>query len=222
MSIHFLDKIYFGRPLEAHLSNQISTIKSCLASLTINRHSINLREYIKSNSQIRNDCFLDSQCPLKQCQNTGICLDRIQCNCQHTSFEGRFCTNSFNDNTHGLIFDQPFSKEKKFSTYKLSFGIITKTSTAEIIRVNDQIYVEVYRGSIRIKLIGNEYIQNDFPINDGYYHLIQIEYNITGYLYLNVDNKSIIKQLTNILLFDRPLLFLIGQNPAFKHPFQVR
>ena len=40
------------------------------------------------------------------------------------------------------------------------------------------------------------FIHNDKMINDGYYHLIQIEYNITGYLYLNVDNKSMLKQLT--------------------------
>ena len=226
-SIHFLDKIYIGRPLNIYFLNHISTIKACFASLTINVHSINLREYIKPNSQIRNDCFLDSQCPLKQCQNTGFCLDRIQCDCQHTSFQGRFCTNfklgySFNNYTPGLIFDQPFNKEKPLSIYKLSFGIITKMNTAEIIRINDQISIELYRGSIRIKLIGNESIHNNYLVHDGYYHLIQIQYNITGYLSLNVDNKLIMKQITNKILFDKPLLLLIGQNPVFKYPFQVR
>jgi hypothetical protein len=49
-----------------------------------------------------------------------------------------------------------------------------------------------------------------------------MEYNITGYLYLNVDNKTIVKQVKNRILFDKPLLLLIGQNPAFKNPFQVR
>ncbi|CAF3434495.1 unnamed protein product, partial [Rotaria sp. Silwood2] len=186
----------------------------------------NLREYIKPNSLIRNDCFLDSQCPLQQCQNTGICFDRIQCDCHHTSFQGKFCTNlklgySFNDYTHGLIFDQPFLHEKSFSTYKLSFGIVTKMKKAEIIHINDQISIDLYNGLISIKLIGNEFIQNDHPINDGYYHLVKIQYNKTGYLYLNVDNKLLVKQLINGILFDKPLLLLIGQNPAFKHPFQV-
>ncbi len=225
-SVYFHDKIYFGRPMEAHFINHLSTLKSCLASLTINSRSINFREYIKPNSQIRNDCFLDSQCPLKQCQNTGICLDRIQCDCQHTSFQGKFCTNiklgySFNDSKPGLIFDQPFIKEKTFSTYKISFGIVTKMNIADIIRINDQIFIELYRGSMRIKVIGNEFLYNNQSINDGYYHLIQIEYNTTGYLSLNVDGKSRLKQLTKKLLFDKPLLLLIGQNLAFKHPFQV-
>jgi hypothetical protein len=225
-SIYFLDKIYFGRPSDIHFLNHLSTIKSCLASLTLNGHSINLREYIKPNSQVRNDCFLDSQCPLKQCQNTGICLDRIQCDCQHTSFQGKFCTNlklgySFTNSTSGLIFDQPFSKEITFSIYKLSFGIVTKMNTADIIRINNEIYIELYRGFIRIKFIRNEYIYNNQSINDGFYHLIQIEYNVTGYLYLNVDNRSVIKQLTNKILVDKPFVLLIGQNPAFKHPFQV-
>jgi len=222
-SIYFLDKIYFGRSLD----NQIPIIKACFASLTINSHSINLREYIKPNSQIRNDCFLDSQCPLKHCLNTGICRERIRCDCQHTSFQGKFCTNfklgySFNDYTPGLIFDQPFLKEKSFSIYQISFGIITKMNLSEIIRINDQISIELYNGLIRIKLIGNEFLYHDQIINDGYYHLIQIQYNITGYLYLNVDNKPIFKQLNKKILFDKPLLLLIGQNPAFKNPFQVR
>jgi hypothetical protein len=225
--IHFLDKIYFGQSLASQFLNPISTIKACLASLTIDSHVVNLREYIKPNSQIRNDCFLDSQCPLKQCLNTGFCRERIQCDCQHTSFQGRYCTNfklgySFNDSTPGLIFDQPFLKEKPFSNYKISFGIITKINLSEIIRINDQISIDLYQGSIRIKLIGNEYLYHDRIINDGYYHLIQMEYNITGYLYLNVDNKTIVKQVKNRILFDKPLLLLIGQNPAFKNPFQVR
>ncbi|CAF1361401.1 unnamed protein product [Rotaria sordida] len=224
-SIYFLDKIYFGRPLNIPYLDRISTIKACFASLTINSHSINLREYIKSNSPIRNDCFLNSQCPLKQCQNTGICRDRIQCDCQHTSFQGKFCTNlklgySFNDYTPGLIFDQPFLYEKTFSTYQISFGIVTKMKKAEIIHVNDQISIDLYNGFIRIKLIENEFIQNDQSINDGYYHLVKIQYNNTGYLYLNVDNKLLIKQLKNKILFDKPLLLLIGQNPAFRYPFQ--
>lgn len=97
----------------------------------------------------------------------------------------------------------------------------------EIIRVSDQIQIELYRGHIRIKLAGNvnndnDFIDNDIIINDGYYHLIQIEYNITGYLSLNVDKKPISKQLTYKLSFDKPLLLLIGQNPAFKHGFQVK
>jgi hypothetical protein len=99
--------------------------------------------------------------------------------------------------------------------------------TGEIIRVSDQIQIELYRGHIRIKLGGNinndnEFIENDIMINDGYYHLVQVEYNITGYLRLNVDSKSIVQQLTYRLSFDKPLLLLIGQNPAFRHGFQVR
>ncbi|CAF3592569.1 unnamed protein product, partial [Rotaria sp. Silwood2] len=71
-SIHFIDTIYFGRP--SFLSsdslpfNHINTLKICLASLTINSRSINLHEYIKTNFHIRNDCFLQSQCPLRYCQ----------------------------------------------------------------------------------------------------------------------------------------------------------
>ncbi|CAF3208289.1 unnamed protein product, partial [Rotaria sp. Silwood2] len=91
---------------------------------------------------------------------------------------------------------------------------------AKIIHINDQISIDLYNGLISIKLIGNEFIQNDHPINDGYYHLVKIQYNKTGYLYLNVDNKLLVKQLINGILFDKPLLLLIGQNPAFKHPFQ--
>ncbi len=221
--IYFLDKIYLSRSL----GNEISIIKTCFASLTINSHSINLREYIKPNSQIRNDCFLDSQCPLRYCLNTGICHERIQCDCQHTSLQGKFCTNlklgySFTDKTPGLIFDQPFFKEKIFLSYKISFGIRTKMNTSDIIRINDQISIELYYGLIRIKLIGNEFLYNDQIVNDGYYHLIQIQYNITGYLYLNVDNKMISKQLNRKLLFDKPLLLLIGQNPVFRNPFRVR
>ncbi len=99
--------------------------------------------------------------------------------------------------------------------------------TGEIIRVSDQIQIELHRGHIQIKLAGNnnnenDFIQNDIMVNDGYYHLIQIEYNITGYLSLTVDKKSIVKQLTYRLAFDKPLLLLIGQNPAFKQGFQVR
>ena len=54
---------------------------------------------------------------------------------------------SFNESTPGLIFDQPFIKEKTFSIYKISFGIVTKMNIADIIRINDQIYIELYRGS---------------------------------------------------------------------------
>jgi hypothetical protein len=234
-SIHFIDTIYFGRPSFLSIDilpfNNINTLKTCLASLTINSRSINLRDYIKTNAQIRPDCFLDSQCPLRNCHNTGICLDRIQCDCRHTSFQGEFCTELkagylFNEFTPGLIFDQPFESEKKFSNYKISFGIVTKMSTGEIIRVSDQIQIELYRGHIRIKLAGNinndnEFIQNDLIVNDGFYHLVQIEYNVTGYLRLNVDNKPIVQQLIYKLSFDKPLLSLIGQNPAFRHGFQV-
>ncbi|CAF1302347.1 unnamed protein product [Adineta steineri] len=228
-SIHFIDTIYFGRPTFLS-SDHVNTLKTCLASLTINSRSINLREYIKTNSQIRNDCFLDSQCPLRHCLNTGLCLDRIKCDCQHTSFQGEFCTDLkigyfFNEYTSGLIFDQPYRTDKKFSNYKISFGIVTKMLTGEIIRISDQIQIELYRGHIRIKLAGNinddsDFIQNDIMINDGYYHLVQIEYNITGYLSLNVDNKLIVHQLTYQLLFDKPLLLLIGQNAAFRYGFQ--
>ena len=235
-SVHFMDTIYFGRP--AFLSsdslpfNHINTLKLCLASLTINSRSVNLREYIKANSQIRNDCFLDSQCPLRQCTNTGRCVDRIQCDCQHTSFQGEFCTELktgyfLNQYTSGLIFDQPYRSDRKFSNYKISFGIVSKTVTGEIIRVSDQIQIELHRGHIRIKLAGNinnddEFVQNELMINDGHYHLVQIEYNATGYLRLSVDNRVITKQLTFRLAFDKPLLLLIGQNPAFRHGFQVR
>jgi hypothetical protein len=235
-SIHFIDTIYFGRPsfLSSDILpfNHINTLKTCLASLTINSRSVNLREYIKTNAQIRNDCFLDSQCPLRHCLNTGVCLDRIECDCRHTSLQGKFCTELkigyfFNEYTSGLIFDQPFRSEKKFLNYKISFGIVTKMVTGEIIRISDQIQIELYRGHIRIKLGGNinndnEFIENDIMINDGYYHLVQVEYNITGYLRLNVDSKSIVQQLTYRLSFDKPLLLLIGQNPAFRHGFQVR
>jgi hypothetical protein len=235
-TIYFIDTIYFGRPsfISSDIVpfNNINTLKICLASLAINSRSINLGEYIKTNSHIRSGCFLNSQCPLRYCQNTGICLDHIQCDCQHTSFQGEFCTELkigyfFNEYTSGLIFDQPYQSEKKFFNYQISFGIITKMITGEIIRISDQIQIELYRGYIRIKLAGNinndnDFIQNDIIINDGYYHLIQIEYNITGFLRLNVDKKSIVKQLTYRLSFDKPLLLLIGQNPAFRNGFQVK
>ncbi|UJR31572.1 hypothetical protein I4U23_019059 [Adineta vaga] len=233
-SIYFLDTIYFGRPTflssDSLPFNHINTLKLCLASLTINTRMINLREYIKSNTQIRNDCFLDTQCPLRHCMNTGICRDRIQCDCRHTSFQGEFCTEIrtgyfFNQYTSGLIFDQPYRSDKKFSNYKISFGIVTKMVTGEIIRVSDQLQIEFYRGYLRIKFAGNinndnEFIQNDLIINDGYYHLVQIEYNTTGYLQLSVDNRKIIKQLTYRLAFDKPLLLLIGQNPVFRYGYQ--
>lgn len=225
-SIDFIDKIYLGRSYEIDFLRNLPTIKACFASFTINSQTIHLREYIKANSPIRNDCFLDSQCPLQHCRNTGTCLNRIQCDCRHTSFQGRFCTNfklgySFSNHTPGLIFDQPFNKEKAIALYKLSFGIITKMSLAEILRINDQITIELYRGYIRMKLIGNEYLANPRVINDGFYHLVQMEYNLTGYMSLAVDNKRTTKQLNNKLAFDRPLLLLVGQNPAFKYPFQV-
>ena len=226
-SIHFLDKLYFGDPLNAYFLNHLLSIKACFASLTINSQPVNLREYIKPYSQVRNDCFLDSRCPLEPCRNTGICLDRIQCDCQHTSFQGRFCINlklgySFHNYTSGLIFDQPFVRNKIFSTYKISFGIVTTMNRAEIIHINDLISIELYHGFVRMKLVDNEVIHNDRSVNDGDYHLIKIEYNITGYLYLRVDNEIITKQLRHKILFDRPLLLLIGQNPAFEYPFQVR
>lgn len=225
--VYFLDKIYFGRPSNIDFLNDMQTMKGCLASFSVNGHSKNLREYIKPNSPVRNDCFLDSQCPLKQCQNTGICQDRIRCDCHHTSFDGRFCTNlklgySFNEYTSGLIFDQPFIPERTFSTYKLSFGIVTKMQKADIIRINDQISIELYNGYVRVKLVGNEFVHHDHAINDGNYHLVRIQYNRTGSLSLMIDNKPFKKQLKNKILFDRPLLLLIGQNPAFRHPFQVR
>ena len=235
-SVHFVDTIYFGRPsfLSSDILsfNHINTLKTCIASLKINSRSINLREYVRSNSQIRNDCFLRSQCPLRYCQNTGICHDHIKCDCRHTSFQGKFCTKLrlgyfFNEYTPGLIFDQPFQSEKKLLNYRISFGIVTKTITGEIIRISDLIQIELYRGHVRVKLTANaidenEFIENNIMISDGYYHLIQVEYNVDGNLYLNVDNKSILKRLTYQLSFDKPLLLLIGQNPAFKHGFQVR
>ncbi|CAF3417292.1 unnamed protein product [Rotaria socialis] len=233
-SIHFIDTIYFGRPsfLSSDIPaiNHIATLKTCLASLTINSRSINFHEYIRTSSQIRNDCFLDSQCPLRNCQNTGICIGRMKCNCQHTSFQGEFCMELrtgyfFSEYTAGLIFDQPFQVDNRLLTYKISFGVVTKTITGEIIRVSDQIQIELHRGHIRIKLIANtnndnEFVENDVMINDGYYHLVQIQYNSSGCLNLNVDNKSILKELTSRLSFDKPLLLLIGQNPAFRHGFQ--
>ncbi|CAF5096423.1 unnamed protein product, partial [Rotaria sp. Silwood1] len=233
-SIHFIDTIYFGRPsflsLDSLPFNNTNTLKTCLASLTINSRTINLHEYIKTNIHIRNDCFLESQCPLRYCQNTGICIDRIKCNCQHTSFQGDFCTELrtgyfFNEYISGLIFDQPYQIDYKLINYKISFGIVTKMISGEIIRISDQIQIELYRGRIRIKLMininnDNGYLDNDIMVNDGYYHLIQIHYNSTGYLNLNVDNKPTFKQLTYRLSFDKPLLLLIGQNPAFRHGFQ--
>ncbi|CAF1409141.1 unnamed protein product [Adineta ricciae] len=224
-SIDFFDKIYLGRSYEIDFLRNLPTIKGCFASFTINAQAIHLREYIKANSPIRNDCFLDSQCPLQHCRNTGTCLNRIQCDCRHTSFQGRLCTNfklgySFNNHTPGLIFDQPFNKEKVIALYKLSFGIMTKMSLAEILRINDQISIELYRGYIRMKLIGNEYLVNTRIINDGFYHLVQMECNLTGYMSITVDNKKTMKQLNNKLSFDRPLFLLVGQNPAFKYPFQ--
>ncbi|UJR15114.1 hypothetical protein I4U23_002079 [Adineta vaga] len=224
-SIDFIDKIYLGRSLEIDFLGHLPTLKACLASFSINSQTINLREYIKAYSSIRNDCFLDSQCPLQHCRNTGTCWNRIQCNCEHTSFQGRFCTDfklgyTFNNHTPGLIFDQPFNKEKPIVLYKLSFGIMTKMNLSEILRINDQISIELYRGCIRIKLIGSEYLANTHAINDGFYHLIQMEYNITGHLSISVDNKQTMKFLNNKLSFDRPLLLLIGQNPTFKYPFQ--
>ncbi|CAF1330953.1 unnamed protein product [Adineta ricciae] len=233
-SIYFMDTIYFGRPTflssDSLPFNHINTLKLCLASLTINDRTINLREYIKSNSQIRNDCFLDSQCPLRHCMNTGRCQERIQCDCRHTSFQGEFCTELrtgyfFNQYTSGLIFDQPYRSDKKFLNYKISFGIVSKMVTGEIIRVSDQLQIELYRGYIRIKFAGNinndnEFIQNDLVINDGHYHLVQIEYNTTGYLQLSVDNRKTFKELTYRLSFEKPLLLLIGQNPAFRYGFQ--
>lgn len=227
ISLHILDRIFFGRPSDIYLFNPITTLKACFASLTINSQPVNLREYIRSNAQIRNDCPLDSQCPLRTCQNTGKCLDRIQCQCQHTSFQGRFCTDlklgySFHNQTSGLIFDQPWVREKPVLLYQLSFGIVTKMNTAEIIRINEQLQIELYRGCIRIRFNGNEMIRSDRLVNDGAYHLIQIGYNITRYLYVYVDNQPVSKQLSQSLPLDQPLMLLIGQNPAFKHAFQVR
>lgn len=234
-SIYFIDTIYFGRPsfLTSDILpfNHINTLKTCLGSLTINSRSINLREYIRSHSSIRPECFLDSPCPLRHCANTGTCLDRLQCDCQHTSFQGELCTEMkigyfFNEHTSGLIFDQPYQSEKRFTNYRLSFGIVTKIVTGEVVRVSDQIQLELYRGHMRIKLGGNvnnnnDYLQNDLTINDGKYHLVQVDYNLTGYLQLNVDKRINVKQLTYRLSFDKPLLLLIGQNPAFSHGFQV-
>lgn len=108
-----------------------------------------------------------------------------------------------------------------FLIYQISFGIITKMNNSDIIRINDLIFIELYYGLIRIKLIGNDYLYNYQIINDGLYHLVQIKYNITGYVDLYVDNKGVNKQLNKKILFDKPLLLLIGQNPAFKNPFQV-
>ena len=236
ISIDFFQTIYFGRPTfltsDMFSMNQISTLKTCLASLSLNSRSVNLRDYIQSNSFIRSECFHDSQCPLRYCHNTGRCLDRIQCDCQHTSFQGEFCTNLklgyfFNEYTSGLIFDQPYDIEKKFVNYQISFGIMTKMVTGEIIRISDQIQIELNRGYLRIKLAGNNRNENDFlqsesMINDGQYHLVQIEYNQMGMLKLTIDKRSIQQQLNYRLNFEKPLLLLIGQNPAFRHGFQVR
>ena len=227
ISLHVLDRIFFGRPSDIYLFNPITTLKACYASLTINSHTVNLREHIRSNAQIRNDCLLDSQCPLRTCQNTGECLDRIQCQCQHTSFQGRFCTDlklgySFGNQTPGLIFDQPVVRERPLLLYQLSFGLVTRMNIAEIIRVNDQLQIELYRGCIRVRFNGNELIRSDRLVNDGAYHLIQIGYNMTRYLYLHVDNQPVSKQLDQPLPLDQSIVLLIGKNPAFKHSFQVR
>lgn len=234
-SIHFLDAIYFGRP--SFLSadqlpfNHIQTLKSCLSSVTLNDRSINLHEHIPSQSLSRTSCFLNSQCRLRSCQNTGHCIDRNLCDCQHTSFQGRFCNQlrtgfTFNEFTPGLIFDQPFQPEKRFQSYRLSFGMVTSIANAEMIRVSDQIQIELHRGQIRIKIAGQmqadqEFLHHNTIVNDGAYHLIQIRYNYTGSLGITVDNQIIQKQLSYRLVFDKPLLLLIGQNQAFRQGFQV-
>ena len=234
-SIHFVETIYFGRP--SFLStdmlpfNHIQTLKTCLASLTLNSRAVNLREHISPHSPIRNECFLSSQCPLRLCQNTGRCLDRMKCDCRHTSFQGDFCTvlktgYFFNDYTPGLIFEQPYQAEKKFQTYRLSFGLVTKMTAAELIRVSDQIQAELYRGYVRVKLAGNmqqdqEFLANEIIVNDGNYHLVQIEYNSSSHFRLTIDGKPTVKALPYRLNLDQPLLLLIGQNPAFRQGFQV-
>lgn len=224
-SFVLLERIFIGQSSFSHFLHPLTTLRACLASFTIDSHAINLREYIRGNSPIRNDCFLDSQCPLKPCFNRGICRERIQCDCQHTSFQGKYCTNlkigyAFNNSTAGLIFDQPFVKEKLFSNYRLSFGMITRMNTSEIIRINDQILIELYQGIVRIRLFENDYLNHDQLINNGLYHLIQMEYNISGYLYLNVDQRMMVKQVKRKISFDKPLVLFIGSHSTFKNSFQ--
>jgi hypothetical protein len=222
----FRYRIYFGRPSDMYLFNPIRTLQACLASLTINSRSMNLREFIRSHVGIRNECFLDSQCPLRTCQHTGVCLDRIQCQCQHTSFQGRFCTNfklgyDFHNTSSGLVFHQPWSNEPGFHVYKLSFGLMTQQTQGEIIRINDHLRIELYRGHLRMKYINQELLRHDRTIHDGRYHLIRIEYNQTGYLTISVDHRIHAKQLNVSLPLDRPLVLFIGQHAQFKHSFQV-
>jgi len=215
--IYFLDKFTFGRSIHPTFLQSLSILKVCLASLTIDSHSINIREYIKPNTRLRNDCFLESQCPLKYCLNTGICHERMQCNCDHTSFQGRFCQQfklgyRFNSSSPSFIFDQPFYKEKLFSIYRLSFGILTKMHTSDLIRINDQISLELFHGSIRILCSGNQWITHSRLINDGFYHLIQIEYELRGYLNFIIDNQKQVHEIKKKIRFDKPLALLIGQN----------
>lgn len=224
-SIVLLERIFIGQSSQSHFLHPLTTLRACFASFTLDSHAINLREYIRGNSPIRNDCFLDSQCPLKPCFNRGICRERIQCDCQHTSFQGKYCTDlklgyAFNNSTAGIIFDQPFMKEKVFSNYRLSFGMITRMNTSEIIRIHEQILIELFQGILRIRLSENDYLYHDQLINNGLYHLIQMEYNISGYLYLNVDNRIVVKQVKRKILFDKPLVLFIGYHSTFKNSFQ--
>lgn len=227
LSFRLLDRIYFGRPSDIFLFDPIQTLPSCLASLKINGQSINLHEFIPSNAQLRNDCFLDSQCPLTTCQNTGRCRERIECQCEHTSFQGRFCTEFrlgyvFSNITSGLIFEQPLNKDRTFEIYRLTFGLMTRAQNGEIIRINDHLQIELTRGTIRMKFFNQEIIRHDRFVNDSFYHLIQIQYHRTRFLHLIVDNKPIVKQLNQTLPLDKSLILLIGQNSAFKQSFQVR
>lgn len=226
-SVHFLERIFLGQSLHSHFLHPLSTLRACFASFTIDSHVINLREYIKGNSPIRNDCFLDSQCPLKACYNRGICRDRRQCDCQHTSFQGKYCTQmkigyAFQNGTSGLIFDQPFQKDKPFINYRISFGMITKINNSEIVRINEQILIELFQGIVRVKLFENDYLYHDQMINNGEYHLIQMEYNISGLLYLNVDNRLVVKQVKRKISFEKSLILFIGYHPTFQNSFQVR
>ena len=226
-SVHFLERIFFGQSLHSHFLHPLATLRACFASLTLDGQPINLREYIKVNSPIRNDCFLESQCPLKPCFNRGICRDRLQCDCQHTSFQGKSCTQmklgyAFQNGSSGLIFDQPFDKDKPFLNYRVSFGLITRMNNSEIIRINEQILIELFQGIIRIRLLDNDYLYHDQLINNDVYHLIQMEYNTSGLLYLNVDQRLVVKQVKRKISFDKPLVLFIGHHPTFQNSFQVR
>lgn len=226
-SFSIFDRICFGRSKSIENSNSMKTLESCVSSLSVNGQSINLRESIENEVEVRNECFLDSKCPLRTCRNTGHCVDRVECQCSHTSFQGRFCDQfrigyRFDSNSTGLIFEQPYSPEKPFQVYRLSFGLKTTIDFAELIRINQRFSVEIDQGKLSLRLDQKELIDNSRLVNDGFYHLVQIIYNSTRHFQLIVDNIPNRKILSQSLFFDKALLLLIGQNPTFNKSFEVR